>query len=105
MSASDKINKIFRLDYAQAVKDKIGADGGSASAFFLGSEAQKGPVGGDGIPNEYTNQGIHNIASDDLFFDPGHSRGYNDALQRSNDQGAKPGPVESQNLYNAREDL
>ncbi|GJC83471.1 hypothetical protein ColLi_06309 [Colletotrichum liriopes] len=63
MSASDKINKLVWPSYARAVKDKIGADGGSASAFFLGSEAQKGPVGGDGISNEYTNQGIHNIGN------------------------------------------
>lgn len=84
--ASDKINDLFWLNYAQAIKDKAKADFGDSGVFFIGSEVQKGPVAGDGIPDEYTNQGLYNVAnnllaSDSLFYNPSAQHGFAQALQ------------------------
>lgn len=88
MSASaDKINQLFWLNYAQAIKDKATANFGPSGAFFVASEAQKGPIAGDNIPDEYTYQGLYDIgnnllADDNLFYNPSALHGYAKALKK-----------------------
>ena len=84
--SSDKINQLFWLNYGQAVKDKAGANLGSSGVFFLATEAQKGPLAGDDIPDEYTYQGLYEIgnnllATDNLFYNPSALHGYHEALE------------------------
>lgn len=83
--SAEKINQLFWLNYAQAIKDKAGANFGKSGVFFLASEAQKGPVAGSNIPDEYTQQGLYDIANnllatDDLFYRPSALHGYAEAL-------------------------
>lgn len=83
--SSDKINQLFWLYYGQAIKDKAGANFGKTGAFFLATEAQKGPVAGDYIPDEYTYQGLYDIgnnllATDNLFYNPSALHGYYEAI-------------------------
>lgn len=85
---SGKINELFWLNYAQAIKDKTGADFSDSSVFFIGSEVQKAPPAGNGIPDEYTNQGLYDVAnslltSDSLFYNPSSQHGYAQALETS----------------------
>ncbi|KAM7210391.1 hypothetical protein V8F06_014222 [Rhypophila decipiens] len=84
--SGDKINQLFWLYYGQAIKDTAGANFGSTGAFFLASEAQKGPLAGSAVPDEYTNTGLHDIADnlladDNLFYNTSALHGYAEALQ------------------------
>ncbi|KAK7921661.1 hypothetical protein PG985_009683 [Apiospora marii] len=86
-SSADKINELFWLNYAQKIQEKAGANLGQGSAFFVASETQQGPPGGDDIPDAYTNQGLYDIcnnllAADDLFYTPSAQHGYIQALNR-----------------------
>ena len=83
--SSEKTNELFWLYYGQAIIEKAGANFGPSGAFFLATEAQKGPLAGDSIPPEYTNQGLYDVgnnllAIDNLFYNPSALHGYVDAL-------------------------
>lgn len=83
--SSEKINNLFWLYYGQAIKDKAGANYGSTGAFFLATEAQKGPPAGDGIPDSYTYQGLYDfgnnlLAADNVFYNPSALHGYDQAI-------------------------
>ncbi|KAM7183141.1 hypothetical protein V8F33_013771 [Rhypophila sp. PSN 637] len=85
MSSSDKVNQLFWLAYGQAIKDKAGANFGKTGAFFLASEAQKGPPAGSAVPDDYTNTGLYDIANnllatDNLFYNTSALHGYAEAL-------------------------
>ncbi|KAK8065119.1 hypothetical protein PG997_011866 [Apiospora hydei] len=87
MSSCDKINKLFWLNYAQAIKAKADVNLGASSALLLPNKVQNGPVAGDGIPDEDTNQGLYDIsnnllAADDLFYNPSPQHGYIQALRK-----------------------
>lgn len=88
MSAADKINDLFWLNYAREIKREADAnftrDGDSV--FFVASQATKGPPAGKFVPGEYTNAGLYPLAnsllsSDQLFYAPSSLRGYIQALQ------------------------
>lgn len=84
MPSSDKTNELFWLEYGQAFADKIGKFGDSTS-LFLATEAQKGPIASDNIPDEYTNAGIFAVgdsllATDNPFYVPSALHSYREAL-------------------------
>ncbi|KAM7217518.1 hypothetical protein V8F06_007149 [Rhypophila decipiens] len=85
MSSTDKVNQLFWLAYGQAIKDKAGANFGKTGAFFLASEAQKGPPAGSAVPDDYTNTGLYDIANnllaaENLFYNTSALHGYVEAL-------------------------
>jgi hypothetical protein len=80
------IDNLFWLNYARAITEIIPYQPGANSAFFIGSTALKGPVGGDGIAQEYTNFGLHDIANNLLndsspFYEPSGLNGYIETLR------------------------
>jgi hypothetical protein len=84
MPSSDKNNELFWLEYGQAFADKIGKFGDS-TALFLATEAQKGPIASENIPDEYTNAGILAVgdsllATDNPFYVPSALHSYREAL-------------------------
>lgn len=87
MSAADKVNELFWLNYAREIKNKTGANfskDGSA-VFFLATDAQKGPPAGKFVPSEYTNTGLYHLANnllatDQLFYAPSGLHGYAQTL-------------------------
>lgn len=82
--SSDKISQLFWLQYGDAIRQKVGAGSGD-KLFFLANEAQKGPLAGNNIPNEYTYQGLYNIgnnllSTDNVFYSPSSLHGFDQAI-------------------------
>ena len=81
------IANLFWLNYARAIMEIIPFQPGGNSAFFIGSIAQKGPVAGDNMAEEYTNFGLHDIANNLLndsspFYQPSGLNGYVETLRK-----------------------
>ena len=86
-SAADTVSQLFWVNYAEAIRQAAGIEIGANNAFFLGTQAQKGPLAGSYIPDEYTNQGLYQIANNlmntsTMFYTPDYSHGYIQALSK-----------------------
>ncbi|KAM0428832.1 hypothetical protein ACHAPT_006632 [Fusarium lateritium] len=84
-SSADKNSLLFWLQYGDAIRNKVGVTPGGNKIFFLASEAQKGPLAGNDIPNEYTAQGLYDIANNllstgNVTYSPSALHGYDQAL-------------------------
>ncbi|KAF4974303.1 hypothetical protein FZEAL_8777 [Fusarium zealandicum] len=82
--SSDEINELFWLQYGDAIRREVGV-GSDDNLFFLASEAQRGPLAGNNIPDRYTHQGLYNIgnnllSTNNVFFNPSSTHGYDQAL-------------------------
>ena len=82
----NKVDFLFWLEFANAIRSLSGAQPSDNTAFFIGSTAQTGPLAGDNIADAYTNQGIfqlgNNLLNDSsIFYSPGDT-GYIDALSK-----------------------
>jgi hypothetical protein len=62
-TAQGNVDNLFWLNYGKAIMEAAKVRLTGTNAFFIGSEAQKGPVAGSNIPEEYTNLGLHAIAN------------------------------------------
>ncbi|KAK4163792.1 hypothetical protein QBC43DRAFT_354274 [Cladorrhinum sp. PSN259] len=101
-----------KLKYGDAIKNKAGANVSASTAFFLASEAQKGPLGGSAVPDEYTNTGLYDIANnllatDNLFYSTSALHGYAESLTTFLnwvDTGAKPSKALDTAYLNALKD-
>lgn len=76
LSQSDKVDYLFWLEFAKAIRSAASIMPDDNSAFFIGSTALRGPPAGDNIPESYTNQGIYDIANSlrndtSIFYTPG----------------------------------
>lgn len=86
--AAGTTNQLFWLYFADAMKTKSKAELGADNVFFVGSEVQKGPPGGDNMEEEWTNRGLFDmgdalLSTDNLFFIQGSSNhSYTDALSQ-----------------------
>lgn len=85
----DTVSELFWTNYAEAIREIAGVQVGGDTAFFVGTQAQKGPLAGSYIPDAYTNQGIYRVANtllntSTMFYTPGtgESRGYIEALSK-----------------------
>lgn len=82
----NKVDFLFWLEFANAIRSLSGVQPSDNTAFFIGSTAQTGPLAGDNIADDYTNQGIfqlgNNLLNDSsIFYSPG-DYGYIDALSK-----------------------
>ncbi|KAK7697310.1 hypothetical protein SLS64_013658 [Diaporthe eres] len=82
--SSDKTSQLFWLQYGDAIRQKVGVGSGD-KLFFLANEAQKGPLAGNNIPDEYTYQGLYNIgnnllSTDNVFYSPSALHGFDQAI-------------------------
>jgi hypothetical protein len=82
----NKVDFLFWLEFANAVRSISGIQPSDNTAFFVGSTAQTGPLAGDNIADAYTNQGVfqlgNNLLNDSsIFYSPGDT-GYIDALSK-----------------------
>ena len=87
LSQSDKVDYLFWLEFAKAVRSAAQIMPDDNSAFFIGSTAQRGPPAGDNIPESYTNQGLYSIANNllndtSIFYTPAATNSYIDALSK-----------------------
>jgi hypothetical protein len=85
-TAQDNVDNLFWLNYGRAIMKVVGVDTSGDNAFFLGSAAQKGPIAGDNIPEEYTNKGLHDIGNNllndsSIFYSPSDKHGYIESLR------------------------
>ncbi|KAK0616715.1 hypothetical protein B0T14DRAFT_435058 [Immersiella caudata] len=113
MSANET-SQAFWLAYGDFVRDKASikiVEGGD-TAFFLASQAQKGPPAGSLVPEPYGNLGIFNIGNNllstaDVFYNPSSQNGYVDALETflaNVDLGGSPGEALDTAIVNALKD-
>lgn len=87
LSQSDKVDYLFWLEFAKAIRSAAQIMPDDNSAFFIGSTAQRGPPAGDNIPESYTNQGLYSIANNllndtSIFYTPAATNSYIDALSK-----------------------
>jgi hypothetical protein len=87
LSQSDKVDYLFWLELAKAIRTAALIMPDDNSAFFIGSTAQRGPPAGDNIPESYTNQGIYEIANNllndtSIFYTPDATHSYIDSLSK-----------------------
>ena len=87
LSQSDKVDYLFWLEFAKAVRSAAQIMPDDNSAFFIGSTAQRGPPAGDNIPESYTNEGLYSIANNllndtSIFYTPAATNSYIDALSK-----------------------
>jgi hypothetical protein len=83
---SNKVDFLFWLEFANAVRTAAGIKTGDTTAFFVGSDAATGPLAGDNIDQSFTNEGIYQIANtlladNSIYYQPG-TVGYVDALSK-----------------------
>lgn len=83
----DKVDTLFWLEFANAIRTGAQLQPSDRTAFFIGSTAQRGPLAGDNIAETYTNQGLYDLANnllDDtsIFYSPSAQNGYVDALSK-----------------------
>lgn len=83
--SSDEISELFRLQYAEAIKQRVLGDDLGSKIFFLANEVQKAPLAGDNIPEEYTNLGLFQIgnnllATDNVYYSPSSDNGLDKAI-------------------------
>ncbi|EME46423.1 hypothetical protein DOTSEDRAFT_70430 [Dothistroma septosporum NZE10] len=85
-SAADTVSELFWVNYAEAIREAAGIEIGDNNAFFVGTQAEKGPLAGSYVPDSYTNQGLYQIGNNllntsTMFYTPGdYSHGYVQAL-------------------------
>jgi hypothetical protein len=83
---SNKVDFLFWLEFANAIRTAAGVKTGDTAAFFVGGDAQTGPLAGDNIDQTFTNEGIYQIANqllsdNSIYYQPG-AIGYVDALSK-----------------------
>ncbi|KAI1828052.1 hypothetical protein F4861DRAFT_241146 [Xylaria intraflava] len=107
-------NALFWKAYAAAIMERAGKINiGDTNAFYLATSAQRGPPGGDGISQKYTNEGIFQLGdnllpADQLFYSPSSENSYIQSLQdylRWVDIGGDPTPENVARVNAASEDL
>jgi hypothetical protein len=54
-AAADTVSELFWVNYAEAIKEAAGIRISDNNAFYLGSQAQKGPLAGSYIPEGSSN--------------------------------------------------
>lgn len=82
----NKVDFLFWLEFANAIRTAAGIKTGDSTAFFVGGDAQTGPLAGDNIDQTFTNEGIYQIANmllsdSSIYYEPG-TIGYVDALSK-----------------------
>jgi hypothetical protein len=60
---SKRVDFLFWLEFANAVRTAAKIQPSDSTAFFIGSEAQTGPLAGSNIYQSFTNQGIYGLVS------------------------------------------
>ena len=83
---SNKVDFLFWLEFANAIRTAAEVNTGDNTAFFVGGDASTGPLAGDNIDQTFTNQGIYQIANmllsdTSIYYQPG-TIGYVDALSK-----------------------
>ena len=83
---SNKVDFLFWLEFANAIRTAAGIKTSDSTAFFVGGDAQTGPLAGDNIDQTFTNEGIYQIANmllsdSSIYYQPGIV-GYVDALSK-----------------------
>jgi hypothetical protein len=86
-TAQNNVDNLFWLNYGRMIMQLAGIHPSDNNAFFLGSSTQRGPLAGDGIPEEYTNQGLHDLGNNllndsSIFYSPSTNHGYIEALRK-----------------------
>ena len=85
--AIDTVSQLFWTNYAEAIREAAGIEIGDNNAFFVGTQAQKGPLAGSYIPDSYFNQGLYQIANNllntsTMFYTPDSSHEYVQAISK-----------------------
>ncbi|KAI9898026.1 hypothetical protein N3K66_006386 [Trichothecium roseum] len=83
---SDEISELFRLQYAEAIKQQVLGDDLGSKIFFLANEVQKGPLAGRNIPEAYTNLGLFHLGNnllttDNIYYNPSSIHGFDRAVR------------------------
>jgi hypothetical protein len=60
---SKRVDFLFWLEFANAVRTAAKIQPSDSTAFFIGSEAQTGPLAGSNVYQSFTNQGIYGLVS------------------------------------------
>ncbi|KAK5693310.1 hypothetical protein LTR17_025121 [Elasticomyces elasticus] len=108
-SPTDTVSQLFWVNYAEAIREIAGIQIGDNNAFYLGTQAQKGPLAGSYIPDQYSNQGLYQIANNllntsTMFYTPDSAHGYVQALSNyldNVDLEGHPSPSQQISLLNA----
>lgn len=85
--SSDAADAHFWKAYGSAIKKAVGdATVNDKTAFYLSTKSQRGPPGGNGIAESFTNEGLSNIGNnllppDQLFYSPSTENSYIRQLQ------------------------
>lgn len=85
-NTADKADATFWKAYAAAIKRSVGqVTVNDETSFYLATKAQRGPPGGDGISERFTNEGIYQLGNnllpaDQLFYNPSTKASYIDQL-------------------------
>jgi len=85
-ASTNKVDFLFWLEFANVIRSAAGINTGNDTAFFVGSDAQIGPLAVDNIDQIFTNQGIFQLANtllsdNSIYYQPGII-GYVDALSK-----------------------
>jgi hypothetical protein len=81
-----KVDFLFWLEFANAISTAAKINTGGNTAFFVGSDAQAGPLAGKNVDASFTNEGIYQLANmllndSSIYYEPG-DYGYVDALSK-----------------------
>lgn len=84
---TDSADSLFWKVYGQAILTAVGNfKVNDTTSFYLSTNGQRGPPGGDGIGDAFTNEGLYNIGNnllppDQLFYSPSTMNSYIRQLQ------------------------
>ncbi|KAK1460813.1 hypothetical protein CMEL01_15110 [Colletotrichum melonis] len=82
--ASDEVSQLFWLQYGDAIRQESGVRSDN-KIFFLATEAQKGPLAGNNVPDAYTARGLYSLgnnllSTNSVFYSPSALHGYDKAI-------------------------
>lgn len=82
MSSATTADALFWKAYGAAIQKAVGnVTVNDTTSFYLSTDSQRGPPGGDNVSADFTNEGIFNIGDnllppDQLFYSPSSENSY-----------------------------